>query len=104
MKTYTLLIFIFILATGCSDNSSKDTAFAIKQCENFIKENMKVKDYISLETKTIDTWGKNGNIVIDMGYRNEGSDGPFTMRLCVIDLAKGLIEVPGVFGEAQWKK
>ncbi len=104
MKTYTLLIFIFILATGCSDNSSKNTSFAIKECEKFIKKNMKVKDYISLETKTIDTWEKNGNIVIDMGYRDEDTDDPYTMRLCVIDLTKGQIMVPGVFGEAEWKK
>ena len=71
-------------------------------CKDFIAEQM--GGIYRIETKAFDIYEKNGRIVAEVGYRNSGTDGSYSVRLCVVDKERETISLPSPLNDGHWRK
>lgn len=94
----TIAVITPLLLAGCGPSSEK-VAAASKACEEFVQEKLE------RDTHVFDTWSKNGNIVVEVGYKKPySSDKSYSVRLCVVDEKKGTVELPSPLNNSEWKK
>ena len=98
LSEITVIAVFCLMLKGCFGPSEDEISRATTACEEFIKEEFQPYTHV------FDTWGKDGNIVVEIGYNDSLYETKYSVRLCVVDLEAGRISVPSVFNMNEWKK
>jgi hypothetical protein len=98
-----LAVLLLCSLAGCSRGpSSEDIAEASKACERFY-----VDERLPLwhtEPKAVDSWTKEGKIVIELALKQNSSSTSYTPRLCVYDAEGGKLSLPAAINQNRWEK
>ena len=107
----SLFLMIYALMASCipdekdkSSSKHSDDSIALTECQEFIKKNAPhIGGAGLMESTVFDSYKKNGNLVVEVGYK-QGDGDTYRTRLCIIDSDKGTISSPSIFNESEWRK
>lgn len=100
-----ITIILFLSLAGCSDIPEELLQEAQGECEKFVLE--KVANKFNDETHIFDTYTKDGNIVVEVGYREKSrapGDDAYAVRICLYDDEERRITIPSLLDMGSWRK
>lgn len=103
-KAHTVAaLLVAVLLAGCSRVPSKeDIAEASKACERFYYEERLPNWHHN--PKAIDSWTKEGKLVIELAVKDGSSSSSYTPWLCVVDSEAGKLSMPSLINQGRWMK
>lgn len=98
-----LVVFVLVVLIAAVDfgPSQEEVKRISKQCVEFYKLKRASEN---AHVEAIDSWTKNGRLVIELAEKKAPSDSSYMSGICLYDEKNGRIELPGLFNQDKWDK